>query len=203
MDSAGIALPSTVRIGRWWFQRRSVTPLPLFLMLVLLPPQFQLGPPAFVAVLMGIAFAEALRVWAVGYAGSATRTRGDDVPSLVHAGPFRYVRNPLYIANMLMYTLVGVLYGFSALSLIILLFSAIQYTFIVAFEEDTLKKTFGEVYKVYARKVPRWWPALTPKVPSSQHEFSLKKALRSERSTLYSMALMGGLLVVKTIYLNR
>src|SRR4051812_23747039 len=93
-----------VRVGRWWFQKRSFSPIPLFLLLAVLPPNSVVSWPAFSALCVGIAVAEALRLYAVGFAGSATRTRGDGVPELVHAGPYRHVRNPLYVANIAMYT---------------------------------------------------------------------------------------------------
>jgi len=111
MENSAILLSPAVRLGRRWFKWRSLSPLPLFFLLVLLPAQFHPMGLELVAVLVGIFLAEAIRVWAVGYAGSATRTRGDNVPSLVHAGPYTHVRNPLYVANILMYTLAGVLFG--------------------------------------------------------------------------------------------
>lgn len=191
-----------VRIGRWWFQRRSVTPLPLFVLMVALPPDFILQGLAFALVLLGVFATEGLRLWAVGFAGSATRTRGDQVPVLVHAGPFRFVRNPLYIANTLMYTLAGVLFGFGYLSALVFLFSIVQYTFIVAFEEDTLVRTFGKPYEDYCLKVPRWIPALSPKYSSSAHTFSFPRALKSEKSTLFSMLLMAGLFAAKQTWLK-
>lgn len=176
------------RLGRIWFHWRGVSPVPLFLVLLLVPPQFRLSFFEAGLVLVGIALAEALRVWAVGYAGSATRTRGDSVPQLVHAGPFRYVRNPLYIANILMYTLTGILFGSYWMAAAILVYSALQYHFIVSFEEETLVHTFGDAYQTYRVQVPRWLPSFGPAIQSSDHVFSLRRALVSEKSTFVAFA---------------
>jgi protein-S-isoprenylcysteine O-methyltransferase Ste14 len=188
--------PAFVRVGRWWFQNRSLSPIPLFLLLVVLGPNFQLQPIGYVLALFGIFACEALRIWAVGFAGGATRTRGDKVPQLVHAGPYRFVRNPLYIANIGMYTLCGVVFGFSYLSIFIFLYSVVQYTFIVRFEEEILERSFGLAYKDYKANVPRWLPLRSP-YRTSSHLFSLSRALRSERSTFFSMTLMAILFFVK------
>jgi len=189
------------KVGRLWFQLRSYSPLPLLFLVLVFKPQFQ--PSFFQNVLagLGLVLAEALRLWAVGYAGSATRTRGDSVPQLVHAGPYRFVRNPLYLANMVMYTCVGILFGFSSFSILIFLFSTVEYIFIVAFEEETLIQIFGPAYEAYCEKVPRWSPSFSPAIESSSHEFNFQKALRSERSTFLSLTAMGILLVLKKAFL--
>jgi protein-S-isoprenylcysteine O-methyltransferase Ste14 len=193
---------STVaRIGRAWFKVRSFSPIPLFLLLVVLPSNFTPTPVQMTAAVVGIIVSEALRIWSVGYAGSATRTRGDSVPQLVHAGPYRYVRNPLYVANIAMYTCTGLVFGFSGLSALIFLVSAIEYIFIVAFEEETLSKLFGTSYENYCEKVPRWSPSFTPMIESTGQTFSLLKALRSERSTFFSLSLMGLLFILKKAFL--
>lgn len=178
----------TIAVGRWWFRQRGVSPLPVVVLCLLLPPNRILSPAQLVLVALGLLLAEAARIWAVGYAGSATRTRGDTVPGLVHAGPFRHVRNPLYIANITLYTLCGIGFGFTWFAVAIAAYFFIQYTFIVAFEEDTLRREFGPAYGLYCARVPRWLPKFTPQVPASSHSFSLKKSLRSERATLLALA---------------
>lgn len=198
MEQAVIQPPSSaVRVGRWWFQRRGVSPLPLILLCLILPPQFRLSGVQLALVALGILLAEWVRIWAVGYAGSVTRTRGDTVPRLIHAGPFRYVRNPLYLANIAMYALCGVAFGFGGVSLFIAAYFAVQYHFIVAFEEDTLKREFGVAYEFYCARVARWLPAFSPTVETSGHPFELKKALRSERATLIALIVIAGLVFAK------
>ena len=179
-----------VQLGRLWFQLRSFSPVPFFVAMWLLPPDFRWEGAAFLIPLAVALAAEGLRIWSVGYAGSATRTRGDGVPRLIHAGPYRYVRNPLYVANVALYTACSVLYGFVGLSVVLALYSIIQYGFIVAFEEDTLSRLFGASYDDYRSKVPRWLPALEPAIESTGQQFDLAKAIRSERTTLTLIALM-------------
>ena len=121
------AWPISAQIGRTWFRWRSFSPVPLFLMLFLLPADFKLTTAQYSWLILGVLMAESLRLWAVGFAGSTTRTRGDTVQQLVHAGPYRLVRNPLYIANITMYTLCGVIFGFGLLSVFIFIYSSVEY----------------------------------------------------------------------------
>jgi len=181
---------SSVSIGRKWFEWRGVSPLPWILLALILPIDTSHTSLSFSWILIGILFCEALRVWAVGYAGSRTRTRGATVEQLVHQGPYRFVRNPLYIANIGMYGLACLLIGQAKLVPWVLAYSILQYVFIVQFEEDALRKTFSARYEEYCQKVPRWLPSLNPSIEASPHEFSLAQALRSERSTLIAIGVL-------------
>ncbi len=182
-------LPPSWRVsfGRKWFQWRGISPLPWILAFVLFPAEFHPSRIQLGVLCVGILLAEGVRIWAVGFAGSVTRTRGDGVPRLIHAGPFRYVRNPLYIANIAIYALSGVAFGFSVLSLLAAVYFAIQYSFIVAFEEATLRREFGDAYGFYCARVSRWIPSFAPAVESSGHPFELAKAIRSERASLIAL----------------
>ncbi len=195
-------MPTVESIGRWWFKNRSLSPLPWFLLLVVLPPDFTPTPTVFGLAVLGILTAELLRIWAVGYAGSATRTRGENVPALVHSGPYRFVRNPLYIANIIMYTLAGVAFGFIYLSIGIFVYSCIQYTFIVRFEESILIGIFNDSYARFKLTVPRWF-GVRPAIEPSEHTFNLKRALVSEKSTFFSLTAMVVLFAVKSLIFGR
>ncbi|MEZ4749727.1 MAG: isoprenylcysteine carboxylmethyltransferase family protein [Bdellovibrionota bacterium] len=177
------------RAGRLWFKYRGLSPVPV-LLFVLVMPIVWVPPVTSRYLLIGLILAsEALRVWAVGYAGSVTRTRQDAVNSLVCAGPFRYVRNPLYIANITMYVSWAVLFGLGTYAVLAAAFFVIQYSLIVRYEEGILTSTFGEAYREYQKRVPRWFPRLSRASKASEHPFQLVPALRSERSTFVAMAL--------------
>ncbi|MCB0405036.1 MAG: isoprenylcysteine carboxylmethyltransferase family protein [Bdellovibrionales bacterium] len=175
--------------GRIWFKYRGFSPVPVLLFVLLMPVVWAPSFPARLTLLGLILAAEGVRIWAVGYAGSVTRTRQDAVNSLVCAGPFRYVRNPLYIANIVMYVSWAVLFGLGVYAALAAVFFAIQYSLIVRYEEGILAGTFGDAYREYQRLVPRWVPRLNATRQTSAHRFQLRAALRSERSTLIAMVL--------------
>lgn len=131
-------------------------------------------PSAFsVATGLPLAFAgEVVRMWAVGYSG--VTTRGDTVtaPALVTAGPYAYVRNPLYAGNFV--TAAGFALAFtgknsalvrSALVGGSLAAMAAVYAVIIPHEERYLRETFGPAFDDYAGRVPRLVPALEPSDP--------------------------------------
>ena len=192
-----LALSSKAQIGRFWFKNRSLSPIPLFLLLVLMPAKIEWSVAGYTILIGLLIWSESIRIWAVGYAGSSTRTRGDRVNDFVHAGPYRYVRNPLYIANILLYTFTGLLFGNALMAAIIFVYSSVQYTFIVAYEEEILVSTFRTQYEEFHRRVPRWIPSFSPKIHSTPHVFSLRQSLKSEKSTFYSITLMAILFFVK------
>jgi protein-S-isoprenylcysteine O-methyltransferase Ste14 len=79
---------------------------------------------------------------------------------LTVGGPYRYVRNPLYLAWVMAITGQALLLSRPVL----LIYAAAVFTIAAAFvrwyEEPTLAKRFGEQYEAYRKQVPGWWPRL-------------------------------------------
>jgi protein-S-isoprenylcysteine O-methyltransferase Ste14 len=126
---------------------------------------------ATIAVLvLGILFAFTaafLRTWASAYLGTSIVQAPDmHGKEVVAAGPYRYLRNPLYL---------GIFIHTLALALLMpptgAIFSILAIGFfqlrLIAGEESFLTTKLGESYVAYCAKVPRLVPALTPRVPAS------------------------------------
>ena len=91
-------------MGAWLFRQRSWIPLPLVAALLLIPADDR-SPAALVSLgALLVAGGEALRLWAVRHIGVISRTRSDRLGPIVRSGPFAYVRNPLYLGNIAIWT---------------------------------------------------------------------------------------------------
>jgi protein-S-isoprenylcysteine O-methyltransferase Ste14 len=81
---------------------------------------------------------------------------------LVVKGLYRYVRNPMYLA------VVSAILGQSMIlgNLSLLAYGALVWLtfhlFVLAYEEPTLRRTFGAEYDAFCANVPRWVPRLSP-----------------------------------------
>jgi len=177
---------------------RSYTPLPfLALMVVFARPTGASMGIGIALVIMG----EMIRLWGVSIAGSETRTTGPVGGTfLITQGPFAYVRNPLYLGNMLLYVGVGVMSQalFPWLTLAALLYFLWQYALIVSLEEEYLGKKFGDEYSRYSQRVPRFFPVFQryPASANEQPELDWGRGIVSERSTLLSIGSVTLLLVL-------
>lgn len=186
------------------FKYRSYTPIP-FLVVMLI---FHATTPA--SLITGFAVAvvgEFIRFWGVSWAGSETRTTNEVGGSnLVISGPFAYVRNPLYVGNILIYLGLGIMSFalFPYLQIGALLFFIFQYHFIVKGEENYLYKTYGNFYIEYVKNVPRFLPRSTPykNLEIVQPAFKPKEGLRSERRTLQALILISAAIIILWIINN-
>lgn len=120
-----------------------------------------LGAPQFLAMAL-VTLGVALAVWCVvafAVVGRGTAAPFDPPRRLVVVGPYRFVRNPMYMSAGL--ALSGIALFFASLELVgyvLLCFAAVD-SLVRWYEEPTLRRSFGPEYEAYCRRVRRWWPA--------------------------------------------
>jgi protein-S-isoprenylcysteine O-methyltransferase Ste14 len=84
---------------------------------------------------------------------------------LVVGGPYRYVRNPMYLAVTAVIVGQALLLGQPGLLLYAVAVAGAMAAFAHGYEEPTLHRQFGARYEAYRRAVPAWWPRRHPWQP--------------------------------------
>jgi protein-S-isoprenylcysteine O-methyltransferase Ste14 len=101
------------------------------------------------------------------FARFAVQGRGTPAPiappeRLVVQGPYRFVRNPIYVAVVSVILGQALLFGDRRLlgygALVWLSF----HVFVLLYEEPTLRQSFGADYDAFCAGVPRWIPRARP-----------------------------------------
>ena len=96
--------------------------------------------------------------WLFTFEGKGTPAPIDPPKNLVVNGPYRFVRNPMYVA------VTTILLGESAFfgSLTLLIYTGLCLIgfnlFVRFYEEPALSRKFGAAYEEHCRTVPRWIP---------------------------------------------
>jgi len=108
-----------------------------------------------------------LRTWATAYLGpSIVQDKAMHGEGVVAAGPYRHLRNPLYLGAFIHTFALALLMPPSGAIFCILAVFFFQLR-LIAGEESFLTTKLGEPYLAYRAKVPRLLFALTPRVPAS------------------------------------
>jgi protein-S-isoprenylcysteine O-methyltransferase Ste14 len=151
---------------------RAVTYAALFIgfVLVYLPARFlswsgivapaTTGTPQVAGMIM-VTIGTVIALWCVFtfvFIGKGTPAPFDPPKKLVIRGPYRFVRNPMYLGAGM--TLAGVALFYKSLPIFIYTgtFFLITHLFVMLYEEPTLRRTFGDEYEVYFGRVSRWLP---------------------------------------------
>ena len=97
--------------------------------------------------------------------GFARLGRGTPAPidpprTLVVSGPYRFTRNPMYIAVHTVILGEAMLFASGRLLVYGLAVLAAFHLFVVLYEEPTLRRLFGPAYETYCAEVPRWLPVM-------------------------------------------
>lgn len=145
----------TLFISLWtWFVPRWIAGGPL-------EPQLDIG--GMTLLLIGATIMVRC-IFDFAWRGLGTPAPFDPPRRLVVTGPYRFVRNPMYLGMgtfmvgeaILLPSIMG------AMLILITILWAVVTLFIVLYEEPTLRRLFGAEYENYCRHVRRWLPRLTP-----------------------------------------
>ncbi len=112
--------------------------------------EYLIWPLGIIVFLAGTA----VRLWAQQH----LRYRLKGLRELTTSGPYQFVRNPVYIGNILIclgLTVISELLWFLPITFI---WCVTVYSFAVRFEEKSLLKCYGSSYLEYVSNVPRWLP---------------------------------------------
>jgi protein-S-isoprenylcysteine O-methyltransferase Ste14 len=144
-----VLVPGTVAfVIPWQIVGRSISSVPLSSSVSLL---------GCLPLLMGLA----LYFWCAGaftFIGRGTPAPIDAPVFLVRSGPYRWVRNPMYLAVLAM--VVGQAMVLQSLALLgyALVVWIVVHLFVLFVEEPSLRQQFGASYEAYLRATPRWLP---------------------------------------------
>lgn len=141
------------------------------------------GAATLVAALTLLGFL--LRWWGSSYHGAGIVYSGRiETATLTAAGPYRYMRNPLYLGNLLQAVGIGSLGPPAATVTILVLLTAFIYR-LIFLEETQLRAAQGDAYARYCAAVPRLIPRLrSPTIPSSGQSANIKFGLITELGSL-------------------
>ena len=148
-----VAPSSVAGLVPWWITRWEFR-----------PPFFDLDATRAVGILLIVAGLPGL---VDSFARFALQGLGTPAPiaptqNLVVTGLYRYVRNPIYVALVAVILGQALLFGDWRLFLYGALVFVAFHIFVLAYEEPTLRESYGAEYETYRANVPRWLPRLTP-----------------------------------------
>jgi len=99
-------------------------------------------------------------VFSFAVTGKGTPAPFDPPRRLVILGPYRFLRNPMYLGAGFALAGAALFYGSWVLLGYTALFFLATHLFVVGYEEPTLRRTFGPEYDAYCRRVRRWLPRI-------------------------------------------
>jgi protein-S-isoprenylcysteine O-methyltransferase Ste14 len=141
-------------VALWTWAAVSVRPMDARLDLSVPSGLRYLGLP--VAVLGALIAASCIAVF-------VSRGRGTPFPldaprEFVATGPYRYVRNPMYIGGSLVILGAGLWLQSPSIVVLSVLFLLLMHLVALIYEEPSLEHRFGSSYRQYKASVHRWLP---------------------------------------------
>lgn len=127
------------------------------------------NPKFLIPSLILVTIGELIRIWA---AGNLHKEK-----ILTTGGPYRLIRNPLYLGSFLIAIGFGLVSGSIWVWILIFAYFVLVYIPVIKYEEKILREKFSE-YPAYAEKIPAFHPTIFP-YPTSTTQFSFSQAWRN------------------------
>jgi protein-S-isoprenylcysteine O-methyltransferase Ste14 len=179
-------------MGRTLFRFRSLTPVPVVFLLAWLLWRSRGVPSPLdgsVVWLLGplvCLVGQALRFYVLGLVPEGTSGQGNVIEAAVlnTKGPYAYVRNPLYVGNLLIVVGLLIVAHDPWVAAVALAFFFGEYFFIIRAEEAFLRNKFGATFDAWCNEVRRWVPRLSPAAGGQLRPggFDWKRALKKEHN---------------------
>ena len=121
------------------------------------------GPRGLVGLAL-LAFGISLYLWSAITLARSIRGPTEPTNALVTQGPYRHVRNPMYLGGVAAFVGIYVIYAqLRTLDLVAgMLVLLLMHLAVVRLEEPATRKRYGAAYDLYSSQVPRWLPRLRP-----------------------------------------
>jgi protein-S-isoprenylcysteine O-methyltransferase Ste14 len=127
-----------------------------------------------------VAIAALIRTWGTSYLQAyVMRDSAVHTERLVADGPYRFVRNPLYLGNILMAVGIGLMASRAGFVVLVVGMTICVLRLLLR-EEAELLRDQGDSYRRYCAAVPRLFPAVTPRVPSAGNAPRWGQGFRAE-----------------------
>jgi hypothetical protein len=127
-----------------------------------------------------VAIATGVRTWAGAYLRADivfdTKVHSD---RLVAGGPYRFVRNPLYLGNLILAAGIALLYSRVG-AVVLMLGNLFVIERLIGREEAALIETQGESYRAFLAAVPKLVPSMSPRLPKDDLRANWPQAFLGE-----------------------
>ena len=90
--------------------------------------------------------------------GQGTPAPFDAPREFVAVGPYRRVRNPMYLGGLMLLLGLGCYLRSGAIVVFAGAWVLLAHLFVIGYEEPALRRRFGAAYEAYCRNVRRWIP---------------------------------------------
>jgi protein-S-isoprenylcysteine O-methyltransferase Ste14 len=151
------------------------------------------APVVIVAGALAAASGAVLRVWGAAYLGYDIVHHGEmQAGRVMAAGPYRFVRNPLYLGGWFMMAAISLLMPPTG-ALFTMVLVTVFYLRLILGEEAFLTAQIGEPYRAYLRAVPRLIPRLRSNLPRAVVQPHWTVALVTEINAIGIFIVLAGL----------